>query len=99
MCDIWQIRNPKAKHYTFSQQHFYGFNERRLDYTFISQNFQEIAKHTEIINAVGTDHSPVLYLFQNLDQFQKGPDLWKFYNYLVSNEEYVLRLKTLNKIQ
>ena len=74
--------------------------QRRLDYIFISQNFQEIDKHIEIINTIGTDHSPVSYLFQNLDQFQRGLDLWKFHNSLVSNEEYLSRLKELvNKIQ
>ena len=25
LCDIWRIRNPKAKQYTFRQQHFSGF--------------------------------------------------------------------------
>ena len=79
---------------------FYGFSERRLDYIFISQNLKEIDKHTEIINTISTDHSPVSYLFQNLDQFQRGLDLWKFHNSLVSNEEYLSRLKELvNKIQ
>ena len=84
LCDIWQIQNPKAKQYTFRQQHFSGFIQRRLDYIFVSQNFQKIPKHTEILNAISTDHSPVLCLFQN--QCQRGPGLWKFNNSLVCNE-------------
>ena len=72
------------------QQYFFGFIQRCLDYIFISQNFQEIAKHTEILNAIITDH-----LFQNLNQFQSGPGLLKFHNTLVSNEEYLLTLKEL----
>ena len=95
LCDIWRIRNPKAKQYTFRQQHFSGFLQRRLDYIFISQNLQEIAKHTEILNAISTDHSPVLCSFQNLNQCQRGTGLWKFSNSLVCNEEYILRLKEL----
>ena len=76
------------------------FLQRRLDYIFISQNLQEIAKHTEILNAISTDHSPVLCSFQNLNQCQRGPGLWKFNNSLVSNEEYILRLKELiNKVK
>ena len=71
------------------------FLQRRLDYIFISQNLQEIAKHTEILNAISTDHSPVLCSFQNLNQCQRGLGLWKFNNSLVSNEEYILRLKEL----
>ena len=100
LCDIWRIWNPKAKQYTFRQQCFSSFTQRRLDYIFISQNFQEIAKHTEILNAVSTDYSPVICSFQNLNEFERGPNLWKFNNSLVSNEEYVLRLKKLiNKIK
>ena len=76
------------------------FLQRRLDYIFISQNLQEIDKHTEILNAISTDHSPVLCSFQNLNQCQRGVGLWKFNNSLVSNEEYVLRLKELiNKVK
>ena len=58
--DICQIRIPKAKQYTLRQQNFSAFIQRRLDYIFISQNFQEVAKHTEILNAISTDHSLVL---------------------------------------
>ena len=89
LCDIWQIRNPKVKQYTFRQQHFFDFNQRPLDYIFISQNLQEIARHTEILKAISTDHSPVLCSFQNHNQCQRRPGLWKFNNFLVSNEKYV----------
>ena len=96
LCGIWQIRNPKAKQYTFRQQHFsVFFLQRRLDYIFISQNLQEIDKHTEILNAISKYHSPALCSFQNLNQCQRGFGLWKFNNSLVSNEEYILRLKEL----
>ena len=95
LCDIWRIWNSKAKQYTFRQQHFSGFIQRRLYYMFISQNFQEIVKDTEILNAISTDYSPVLCSFQNLNQCQRGPGLWKLNNSLVCNEEYVLRLKEL----
>ena len=72
LCDIWRIGNPKAKQYTIMQQHFSGFIQRYLDYIFISENFQEIAKHREILNAISTDHSPVSCSFQNLNQCERG---------------------------
>ena len=34
LTDIWRIRNPKAKQYTFRQKHVSGFLQRRLDYFF-----------------------------------------------------------------
>ena len=97
LCDIWRILNPKAKQYTFRQQPFSVFLQRHLDYIFISQSLQEIAKHTAILNAISTSHSPVLCSFQNFNQCQRGPGLWKS---LVCNEEYILRLKELiNKVK
>ena len=59
----------------------------------ISKNFQEIAKHTEILNAISTDHSPVYVHFKTLIKVKE--EIWKFNNSLVSNKEYVLRLKEL----
>ena len=34
VCDIWRIRNPKSKAFTFRQRHFSGILQRRLDYLF-----------------------------------------------------------------
>ena len=34
--DIWRIRNPTKKSYTFRQNHTSGIINRRLDYIFIS---------------------------------------------------------------
>ena len=36
LCDMWRIRNPKIKRFTFRQQHISGFIQRRLDYFFVS---------------------------------------------------------------
>ena len=32
LCDIWRVRNPKKKCYTFRQQHVTGFIQRTLDF-------------------------------------------------------------------
>ena len=34
VCDIWGIRNPKRKRFTFRQHHSAGFIQRRLDFFF-----------------------------------------------------------------
>ena len=41
LVDIWRIRNPKTKRYTFRQNHFSGFLQRRLDYIFVSNSLHE----------------------------------------------------------
>ena len=51
----------------FRQQNFTGFIQRCLDYIF-AQNFQDIAKHIEILNVIGTGDAPVLCSFQILNQ-------------------------------
>ena len=66
---------------------------------FVSQNFQEIAKHTEILIAISTVHSPVLCSFPKSYQFERGSVFGDLIT-LVSNEEHVLKLKELiNKIK
>ena len=39
VCDIWRIRNPKRKQFTFKQHHSTGFIQRCLDYFFLSNTF------------------------------------------------------------
>ena len=74
VCDIWRIRNPIAKQYTFRRQHYFGFIQRRLDYAFASKNLQETVKDTEILNAFSSDRSLAFC------SVRKG--LWKSYNSL-----------------
>ena len=41
LCDIWRIRNPKRRRFTFRQHHSTGFIQRRLDffsYLILSKN-------------------------------------------------------------
>ena len=40
LCDIWRIRNPNTKPYTFPQQHSSGYIQRRLDFFFIPNVFK-----------------------------------------------------------
>ena len=35
LCSIWRVRNKKSRQCTFTQQHYTGFIQRRLDYIFI----------------------------------------------------------------
>ena len=51
LCDIWRIRNPKTKRFTFRQQHCSGFIQTRLNYIFISNSLQESALNTEVLQA------------------------------------------------
>ena len=73
LTDIWRIRNPKAKQYTFRQKHLSGFLQRRLDYFLISNNIQEFILDTDIIPAISSDHAPILISFSKEKQNNKVP--------------------------
>ena len=38
LCDIWRIRNPKRKRFTYRQHHSTGFIQRSLSYPILSKN-------------------------------------------------------------
>ena len=44
LCDIWRVRNPHKKLFTFRQKHFTGIIQWRLDYIFVSNSSQESVK-------------------------------------------------------
>ena len=62
LCDIWRIRTPKTKGYTFRQLHVSGFVQRRLDYFLVSNNLQESINEMDILTAPSTGHSPIFFL-------------------------------------
>ena len=95
LCDIW--RNPKKRKYTFRQKNLSGIIQRRLDYIFISQNFQEYVKKSDVLNALSTDHSPVFCSISKRNELNKGKGrgLWKFNNSLISNTDFVKQMKQL----
>ena len=41
LIDIWRVRNPNAKKYTFRQRHATGLLQRRLDFIFVSNSMQK----------------------------------------------------------
>ena len=46
--------------------------QHRLDYIFISHNFQEVVKNSEILSIISTDHSALFYSFQHFNKLKKG---------------------------
>ena len=93
MCDIWRIRNPNVRRFTFRQNHVSGFIERRLDFFLISNVLQESIIKTDVLASFCTDHSPILFSLQLKDMPTRGKGFWKFNNSLISNDEYVEKMK------
>ena len=103
LCDIWRIRNPKTKRFTFHQNHVSGLIQRPLDYFYISNSMQVSIKNTDILASLLTDHLPITFSYFKNEESDRGRALWKYNNSLIENEEYVLQMKknildTLNEL-
>ncbi len=89
LCDIWRVRNPNAKKYTFRQRHHTGYLQRRLDYIFISNHMQPNVNKTDIKIAISTDHSPVyMDIITDDGAILRGPGFWKYNSSLKNDQTY-----------
>ena len=103
LCEIWRIRNPKTKIFTFRQKYVSGLSQRRLDCIYISNSMQVSIKNTDVSASLLTDLSPITFSCFKNEESNRGRGLWKFNNSLIENEEYVLQMKkfildTLNEL-
>ena len=98
LCNIWRIRNPLEKSFTFQQNQSSGILNCKLDYIFISSKLQEFSNKAIIFPAFKTDHSSVSVIISNYDEVKPGAALWKFNNSLISDENFTEKLeKSLSK--
>ena len=95
ICDIWRIRNPNNRNFTFRENHSTGFKERRLYYIFISNCLQEFVNNTDILPALSTDHPPLLISLLSDEHNKKCSRFWQFNNSLVYDEVYVKKMKKI----
>ena len=61
LCDIWRMRNPKTKRYTFRQKHVSGLIQRRLDYFYIFNSLRASIKNTDVLASLLTHHSSITF--------------------------------------
>ena len=87
LVDIWRIKNPDTRSFTWSQTSPRIFC--RLDYWLISNNLNNLVKSSEIIPAPRTDHDAIWLEIGELENEQKGPGYWKMNCAMLKDEEYV----------
>lgn len=95
LCDIWRVRNPVAKRFTWrgnaqgkasnKTQTLY----RRLDYFFISDELQPFVDNAGIIPAPATDHSAIFIKIKKFQEGKRGPSFWKLNNTLLNDPKYI----------
>ena len=95
LCNIWRVRNTKSKRFNFTQKHYLGFIQRRLDYILISNTLQEFVTMTEILTPVSTDHLPVLFSLSKEKTTIRAKGFWEFNSSLTKDQNYITEIKKL----
>ena len=93
---IWHFENKKYKRKTlhiFIKTSIRKPLQRRLDYIFVSNTLQESIKDTEILPALSSDHSPILFSLVSTEPTSEGKGLWKLNNFFLLNEEFVTEMR------
>ena len=94
LCDIFRIRNPKLKRFTFRQKT--PCLARRLDRFLISKILQARVSECEFLPSLLSDHSPILITINTDDGFfKKGKNYWKFNKLLLKDNVYVMGIRKL----
>ena len=90
LIDIWRVRNSSSTRFTFRKNHFSGFMQRRLDYIFISNSFQESVQNIDVLPSFCSDYLSLLLSYKKLPHSNLGKNIWKFNCSLIHDEPYVL---------
>ena len=76
LCDVWKIRNPVARRFTFLRNHVFGSIEGRLDFFLTSNILQESIIKTDVLVFFCSDHSLIFFSLQLKDMPTRGKDFW-----------------------
>ena len=87
LVDIWRIRNPESKRFTWRQRNPFIF--RRLDYWLISDACQDDIERCCIIPSINSDHSEIYLHFNTIDKPKHGPSFWKFNASLTEDDDFI----------
>ena len=63
--------------------------QRRLDYFFVSDSFQDSVHEVEILTGNQSNHSPMRIQCRSLEEERRGPSHYKFNNSLLLDSEYI----------
>ena len=72
LIDIWRVRNPNSRQYTFHKRQAKNYTRARLDYYLVSENSSEYIKDVQIGRVCSlSDHRPI-HLQMSFSKIQKG---------------------------
>jgi len=86
LCDVWRIKNPDSRRYTWRQKR--PSISSRLDMWFISNALQDFCFNTDIVPSVRSDHSCITLSLRAVEN-TKGRGYWKLNNTYLDDEDFV----------
>ena len=92
LIDSYRHQFPDKNEYTWRQTR--PKVSCRLDYFLVSKDINTATKHNKIIYMPFTDHKSVRLHFE-LDDTHKKPNLWKFNNSFLQDNDFVRQMNTL----
>ena len=87
LVDIWRIRNPESKRFTWRQRN--PFIQRRLDYWLVSGACQDDFERCDIIPSINSDRSAIYLHCNSIDKPKHGPSFWKFNTSLTEDDDFI----------
>jgi len=91
LIDIWRVRNPYLRKYTWRQRN--PLIQSRLDYWLISDKLQDIVSDCSISPAINTDHSSIYLNCKSSFSNNHGPSYWKFNDSLCVDDKFICELR------
>ena len=85
--NIWRIRNPTTKRFTWRQKH--TLIQRRLNFWLMSNSLQDEIDKADIITSIKTHHSAITTHIDSSRETNSGPSFWKFNNSLLEEKSYL----------
>ena len=89
--DVWRTLHPFERIFTWHR----GDKRSRLDYFFISEHLLNRLHDVRILPGIQTDHSLLELNLEMVKEHERGRGFWKFPEYLLHDQEYVDKTKTL----
>ena len=95
LVDIWRIMNPTTRRFTWRENTAYGIIQSRLDYIICPNSLTYDLKQCNIENSQYSDHNPITIEIYIRNENIRGKGSWKFNNSLLTDTDYVKKVKTL----
>jgi hypothetical protein len=90
LVDIWRLKNPDTKRYTWRKSGYKGIQQSRLDLWIIANSFIYKTEECKIEASILSDHNIIALKLEELNSKEnRGRGIWKLNTSLLKEKEYV----------